>query len=417
MLRPHPPSNLPPVPTRGLLVFAVLGLCGLVITGCQSSETAAPAGAVTQDQGTQLLEPNTFMASWTRDIPVAEYGRPARIFLRDDMVFVYTDQKVVYALSAVGGRTLWVSRDVVRPLERLWPPVLLDALNRFGADVKRVVAFPTNTSYVIFSDTGQKLQDTPLEQGERAITSPSFGYEGLAYVGLAHNYGGLGAQIDPTRLVNPILVPTLLHAVVIGRPVVYDDVFFIADEKGNVYGITRGGSQAWNIPRFSTGSAVTASLTADDYGLYVPSTDSVLYVLDRQTGQMKWRFFAEVALYKPAFPTEDHVFQPLEGRGVVALSKVEGAAISRAPLWTAADAVDVLGHDEQNVYLLTRDGRIAAHRKETGELLFSTERSDFTAFARNPSGSRIVAATRGGQIVAIEPVLTRGRVGTRAMAE
>ena len=411
MLRSHLPSTPPSVLPLRLLACGMLTFCA-VFAGCKS-ETAPTVAR----QESQLLEPNSFMASWTRDISVAEYGTPAHVYLRDDMVFVYTDQKIVYVLSAVGGRTLWVSRDVVGPLERLWPPVVLDALNRFGTDVQRVVAFPTSTSYVVFNERGDKLQETPLEQGERAITSPSYGYEGLAYVGVAHNYGGLAAQIDPTRLVNPILLPALLKGVVIGRPVVYDDVFFIADQSGNVYGITQQGSQAWSIPRFETGNSVTAGLTADEHGLYVASTDSVLYVLDRATGQIKWRFFAEVPLFKPAFPTENYVFVPVEPRGVVALTKSEDAPMNREPLWTAEGAIEVLSHDEQNVYLLHRDGSIVAHRKDNGEELFRTERSDFIAFARNLNGSSIVAATRGGEIVSIEPVLTRGRVGMTVKAD
>jgi outer membrane protein assembly factor BamB len=402
------PTFLP----RLLASCAVLG--SLTLAGCSSSTEAPVAEAQPE---AQLLEPDSFMASWSRDIPVSDYGVPERIFLRDDLVLVYTDQKIVYVLSAVGGRTLWVSRDVVGRLDRLWPPVLLEALNRFGSDVQRVVAFPTNTGYVIFSDTGTKLQETQLEQGERAITSPSFGYEGLAYVGLSDQYGGRAAVVDPTRLVNPIQVPVLLRGVVIGMPVVYDDTFFIADESGYVYAIGPGGSQAWGIERFETGAPVTAHLRADDHGLYVAGTDSILYVLDRETGHMKWRYFAEVPLFRPAFPTETHVFQPVEGRGVVALSKEEGGMISREPRWVAQGAIDVLSHDAQNVYLLYGDGRIAAHSKNTGEELFSTQRTDFTSFARNPNGAQILAATRSGEIVSIEPVLTRGRVGITVKAE
>ncbi len=420
MLRLHLTLPTPAPQTRTssagcfrLLLAGSLVLCMLAASaGCGSRQQPTARRAENQ-----LLEPNSFMAPWMGNIAVSEHGAPKQVFLRDDLVFVYTDQNVIYAMTAAGGRTLWVSRDVVGPRDRLWPPLLLDALNRFGAEVERIVAFPTNNSYVVYDETGRRIHESFLEQGERAITSPSYSHQGLAYTGLADNYGGRAAKIDPTRLINPILVPRLVRSVVVGRPVVYDRDFFIADESGNVYAIRDNGDQAWPIQRFQTGGPVSANLTADEDGLYVASNDSVLYALDRGTGRMIWRYFAEVSLYEPAFPTEDHVFLPVQGRGVVAISKREGATINREPIWMAEGAVDVLSHDAQNVYLLHGGGKIVAHRKSDGEALFSTSRTDFTRFARNPSGARIVATTPSGQVVAIEPVLTRGRVGMTVRAD
>jgi outer membrane protein assembly factor BamB len=404
--------------SRAALAACVLILCTVItleVAGCRRAE--AKGRVLPRREEGRLLEPNSFGAAWTNDIDVAAYGIPSRIYLRDDLVVLYTDQNVVYVLSATGGRTLWVTRDVVRPLERLWPPVLLDALNRFGAGVQRILVFPSNTSFVVFADTGERLQDTPIEHGKRALTSPSYGDAGVVYAGLGDPFGGRAAKIDPTRLVNPILLPRLLRGVVTGRPVVYEDRFFIADETGAVYAMTEEGNQAWNIQHFQTNGPVTADLTADADGLYVPSNDTTLYVLDRGTGRLIWRYFAEVQLSQPAFPVQGYVFLPVPGRGVVALSKSEGRTINREPIWTVESAREVLSHDDQNVYLLHRDGRIAAHSKATGKELFSTQRKDFVTVTRNLSGPRIYAATAAGEIVAIEPILTRGRVGRLVMSD
>jgi len=400
-------------PAKGAALALLLGAAlATGSTGCRSTD------APRQDPGSQLLEPNTFMSAWSQRIDTGDYGAPDQVFLRDDLVLIYTDRNAVVALSATGGTTQWISTDVVGPLDRLWPPVLLEALNRLGTAVERFIAFPSNTSYILLTaDGGDRLQETPLERGNRALTSPTFGYEGLAFAGLADNYGGRAAQIDPTREVNPILTPTLVRGVVIGRPVVFDDIFYVADETGAVTAITQDGRRAWPIERFETGRAVTAHLTADEGGLYVPSNDSVFYVLDRETGRVLWRHFAEVPLFRPAFPTQDFVYLPVEGRGVVALSKTEGATIGREPTWVAEGARDVLSHDDRNVYLLYRDGHIVAHDKRTGEEKFRTERNDFTMFARNRDGARIIAATTSGEIVAIDPVLTRGQVGRMVMLD
>ena len=164
----------------------------LLIQGCRrrTDEISVPPPRKIDNR---LLEPNSFAATWTKDINVATYGAPREIFARDDLVVIYTSQNAVYVLSAAGGSTIWVSRDVVRPLDRLWAPVLLDALNRFGPGVQRIFVFPSNTSFMVYTDTGDRLQETPIEHHQRALTSPSFGYEGLIYAGLADSFGGRAA--------------------------------------------------------------------------------------------------------------------------------------------------------------------------------------------------------------------------------
>ena len=387
-------------------------LCAaMVLAGCRRRSDEASAGPPPRRIENRLLEPNSFAAIWTKDIDVATYGAPRQIFARDDLAIVYTDQNVVYVLSAAGGRTVWVSRDVVRPLDRLWPPVLLDALNRYGPGVQRLLVFPSSTSLMVYSDTGDRLQETPIEHHQRALTSPSFGSEGLIYTGLADSYGGRAAVIDPTKMVSQVILPRLLRGVIVARPVVFNDIFFVADETGGVYAINEAGEQPWGFPRFETRGPVTANLAADADGLYVASNDTVFYVLDPATGRLKWRYFAEVQLFRPAFPIPEMVLLPVEGRGVVALSKSEGATINREPMWIVPEARDVLGHDANHVYLVHDDGHIVAHEKSTGKELFRTQRNDFVAVSRNPSVPRFFAATAKGEVVAIEPILTRGRIG------
>ncbi|MEL7238477.1 MAG: PQQ-binding-like beta-propeller repeat protein, partial [Planctomycetota bacterium] len=198
------------------------------------------------------------------------------------------------------------------------------------------------------------------------------------------------------------------------KPVVFQRSIYAADADGKVYGITENLDQLWDNKFFKTERDITADISVDDFGVYIAGQDGVLYVLDRQRGKLKWRYFAEVALFKRPIATDRLVFQST-GSKVVALSKTEGASISREPLWIAEGATDFLSHDRQRVYLLHETGHIVAHDKGTGEELFRSERNDFVAFARNENGARIYAATSDGLVMAIDPVTTRGNVGEFAM--
>jgi outer membrane protein assembly factor BamB len=109
------------------------------------------------------------------------------------------------------------------------------------------------------------------------------------------------------------------------------------------------------------------------------------------------------------------VYQYVPGTGLVALPKAEGE-FNRKPRWVAEDATQFLAQDDRNAYVRTKDNRIAARDKRTGEVRFTSQRRDFTVFGTNPKEDGIVyAGTKGGRVVAIRPVLKPGSVGEVVM--
>ena len=61
--------------------------------------------------------------------------------------------------------------------------------------------------------------------------------------------------------------------------------------------------------------------------------------------------------------------------------------------------------------------RIAAHDKRTGEVRFTSQRSDFTVFGTNlvKEDGIVYAATKRGRVIAVRPVLKPGTVGEVVM--
>ena len=389
-----------------LALLALLGLAG----GCKTP----PPPKV--EAKAQPLPNGSFKVAWTGEVDAAKYGAPDRIFLRDDLVLVYTAQNVVYALSTSGSLRFY-SDDVVGRNDRLWPPAVLDAKGRLGANIARVLVFPSNTTYVLLNEQGQRVQSVDVSQGSyaQAITSPTSSADGLCYVGLADQFGGRVVTVDPTKEVAPVINPAQVRGPVISRPLAYGNTIFAADDTGTVTAITPDRKLAW-AQTFTANGPIRADLTADNFGLYVPGTDGSLYVLDRNTGRLKWQYFAQVPLYRPAVVGEKNVYLPVADAGVVALSKTQGDTVSRKPLWTVADAQDILSQDAQNLYLLGKDGHLIAVDKETGEEKFRSQYNNLTLFAQNDKGARIFAADASGRVVAIDPVLGRGEIGRLARA-
>ena len=397
------------VPLAGL----ALGL--LLMGSAPGCRQEAPPPA--QQPDGQLLPAGSFRVAWETGVDTDQNGALDRLFLRDDLLFAYTEQNVVYAFNAPSGTTRFFTNEVAGPRDRLWPPVVVEAGGRLGQNIDRLLVFPGNTKYVVTTaDQGRRVSSVLVSQGgpTQAITSPSYAAGRLAYVGLADQYGGRVVTVDPTRAVAPVLNPVQVRDAIISRPIYFNGLLYAADTTGAVTAITDNKVGAWARP-FQSNGAVRANLVADDFALYVPSTDGVLYVLDRNTGRIKFQYFAQVALDRPPVVGRDNIFLPVPGRGVVCLSKTEGQTISRVPKWTVREAQDVLSQDDQNVYLLGGEGRILAVDKASGEVKFRSEGASLTRFAQNDTGSRIYAADESGRVVAIDPVLTRGQVGQLAL--
>lgn len=396
--------------TGGLLALAAsaAGLSGLV-AGC-----AAPPEPVEIERGP--LDPNSFEVSWKVNVDTEAYGDVDQLFLRDESLIVYTDDKVVERIAADSGRPVFITNKVSRPQDLLYPPLLVDAVGKLG-QVEQYLAFPKISSYVLFTLEGNPIvidgESSNEAQLRRNLTSPSYAADGVVYAGTSDEHGGRLLKIDPTRPAGNTLERVLFRGTIESRPVVHQNLVFAADREGFVYGVNEDLTQAWEIKTFATevNRGVRADLSVDDYALYVAGTDGTLYAIDRLSGQIRWRYLAGTPLYRRPIPTDEYVFQPVPDRGVVALAKTEGSINSRDPLWVAEEAKDVLSQDDRRIYLLMNDNSIGAYDKATGELLFRSQRSDFTAFARNMGGARIFAATENGQIFAIDPVLSRGQVG------
>jgi outer membrane protein assembly factor BamB len=380
--------------------------CGGTAQPTSTSETARPVAAV---------EPGSFRVDWQLRVDTDRYGQVANLFNRGDSLFVYTDEKAVQHISA-GGRTVFVTDDVARPIDTLYPPLVMDAVGRLG-QVDQFVAFPTGTGFTLMTLDGDAISEAVLPS---TLTSPASSAAGVAYVGLGDDNGGRLVQVDPTKPYSHVLQRLLTPgAGIMAKPVWFQNLVYVGDLQGRVWGLNENLTQAWPADGFfvtERGREIRADLAVDSYAVYVAGTDGSLYALDRIRGNRRWQFVAGTPLFRRPIPTDRFVYQPIPDVGVAALPKLAGSENNRQPAWIAENAVDFLSHDDRRVYLLHEDGAIVAHDKETGEELFRSNRRDLKRFARNTEGPRIYAATRDGLVLALDPVTGFGEVGEVASA-
>jgi outer membrane protein assembly factor BamB len=192
------------------------------------------------------------------------------------------------------------------------------------------------------------------------------------------------------------------------------DAVYAAGRDGSVYAVNANTRERiWPTPDgvFKTNGAVDADLVADTTGLYVASTDSVLYVLNPNNGKLRWRYFAGAPLNDAPVVTSDRVYLKVQGKGLLAFSKTEGKDV-REPLWTRPDVKGIVAQDATYAYGVGEDTRLIAIDKNTGETRYQSQRHDFVRFGYNPKDDGMIfAVTKSGTVLAIKGVSKPGIVG------
>jgi outer membrane protein assembly factor BamB len=306
-----------------------------------------------------------------------------------DQLLAYTDSNKVYFLSR--GLEVKTIRQVLREDLTLRPPVV----------VGDQIIFPGQNTIDLYDKQGQFISRRALEHP--LTSNATLDPRGYLVAGTASLSGGRVAIIDPERAQLTIKEDVLLGSVV-SAPVAYQAVVYAATSQGVVAAIAEGNRAVWPFEdgRFRTDRGVTADLAVDDYALYVASTDTKLYALDRVTGKIRWRYMAEAPLTEKPYLTRDHVFQVVADRGLVAVPKLDGPDY-RQPLWKVPGITKVLGATSKYVFAVAADKSVVAIDRSKGVVRFSIP-GQYSLFAVNPADDDMIyLATPAGQIDAYQP--------------
>ncbi len=343
------------------------------------------------------IPPNSFVEQWRAPLNLKN-DSISELHLRDNNVYAYTRNDVAYSISRGGGGVQYAAQ-IKASGGVLRPPV----------EIKERIVFPTATTMEIYKSNGRFERRFPLEYSTR---SPAAGLENMVFVGLDYPGGGRLAAIDVARPYANTRWELLTRGGVSSMPAIFQNTVYIGGEDGRVYAVTPDRRAVWPLEGgvFVTNGRIVGNVQVDETAVYVASTDSKLYALDRGTGKIFWQYFGGSPITDSPQVTASTVYINVPGRGLVALDKGKGA-FNRAPRWVSKDARKFLSEDAKHTYLSTRDGKIQAVDRATGKILFQSKGRGFDLFVSNPKEDTIFAARKDGTVYAIKAVLGPGVVG------
>lgn len=390
-------------------------LCGLLLgLGCY---TPPPPGF---NENPQLLDNPSFARQWGTNLAHGDDDPVTAIYLSDQYVFAYRQSGTSSVIDRASGRLLHIDHPK-DGYQHLHPPVVL----------KDRIVYPTTTYLEVFDADGRYIahpvkatdeMDKPFSQSmEFPIRTDAVGLGKQVFFGADYTGGGRAIGVDMTRPYVPE-VWTLMTpgSSITAAPAVLKDVVYIAADNGKVAAVaTDTREPIWPLDQgvFGTYGRVDANLAADQTGVYIASTDTKLYCLQRAGGRIKWQYFAGAPLHTGPTLTKDLVFLVVPRTGLVAIDKNSVAQGTREAKWTAANATQFVSEDDNYVYVRTNQNQIAALDKATGQQRFLSHRPDLVAFGENPKGDGICyVSTELGRIIAVRPVLHPGEMGELVLA-
>lgn len=378
---------------RIVLALSALGVA-LVAVGCRTNEARTGATA------SKSVPAQSFARQWAVQLDLQPHDALDQLYVRDKTIFLYSRGHWAYAVDRRGGQFMY-SNPIAESTVKLFPPVVLE---------DRVI-FPLSAVLEMYNLRGREIGKVPLDY---TLRSPAVGSErNRIYVGTNAGQGGRIAAIDVTRQYANTRWELLTFGPVSAAPALYNGVLYVGSESGRLYAVSENREAQWSLENgvFLTYGAIRADVKADEFGVYVASTDSKLYCVDRNNAKVKWQYFGGTALRDSPIVTKTDVYQVVPGKGVVAINKTEGE-YNREPRWVAEGAVQFLSEDDKYAYVRRADNVIVAIDRSTGNSAFQSKRADFDLFGTNTAGDGIVyAATSTGQVMAIRPVLKPGAVG------
>lgn len=380
------PRNFPTARRTLASLFAATLLAGM-FTGCAAQYTPdTPVIPLADLQAVRL------QTKWVHQVPLATFEKPRKLWLVGPDVEVLTSHNYLHGYSAASGTTSY-TLDLGEQVHKPYTPIILGPSILGVTDANGINLYNTSSNqFVQHAAFDFSAGTRPVSDGKYLLMGSSYQdfvctfaeFEGLRLNTYEHSPFTIGKR--KWVITSPgdsfIAAPVLLNPTNL----------FIASQKGHLWSVdVETGTQLW-MNRQVNGQVV-ADVAADQGRIFIPCLNHHLYAFESLSGTHLWDTFLEGKLDQTPLLTDTLVLQPSTGKGLYALAIEDGLIKWFNPTAKEVVAViknKVLALDEkknlillnlqtgniekslvvpnafkylyhnQTLYILTKDGRLAA---------------------------------------------------------
>jgi len=357
---------------RVVCVASVVFLFGAV---CGSVGAGVSKELVSQE----LLEHANLKILWTNSLPMREKENLEKLYILGDRLYALSDHNYMVSMDRENGNVMFSS---------LIAPV--------GLPIVGLALYKDE----LFSIVGNKLVEMNPDFGtKRGAKRLKFGISCPAARNSSYFYvAGTDKRMHVFRAEDMVQVfdvasesDSMITSIVAG-----EDSIVFSTEAGEVISIEP--DKPKHLWTFNAAGAVVGPVVADGQWLFFASEDTYVYVINRSTGRLRWKYQTAGVLDEAPRVTEKVVYQYVYGKGVTAINKDSGKRI-----WELPGGADLLAEANRNAYVITDRCTLVVMDDVKAKQLYSVNFAGVSRYTSNVKDSKIYIADKGGRIACLEP--------------
>jgi len=166
-------------------------------------------------------------------------------------------------------------------------------------------------------------------------------------------------------------------------------------------------SIAPDLPRrlwqFDASKAIAGPIVKDGMSLFFASKDTNVYRVDivglPERKRLAWKYQTAAVLEKAPIVTQGIVYQPVYGKGLIAIDRATGVL-----MWSVPGGIDLLTEAGNKAYVFTNTGKLVVMDNIKAKKLYSANFAGVTKHASNITDDIIYIADNRGRITCLQPV-------------
>jgi outer membrane protein assembly factor BamB len=358
-------------------------LMGLLVA-CVIQSSIAMGGSSDRLISEELLKHANLKVLWENELPIKDTEKVRQVLILGSRVYVVSDKDYIISVNRDNGKIVFA--------ETFKPAGLL--AGGFKLYENELVYVSGSRLVQIDAELGTEIATTDLGFG---VTCPAARNSTFFYIPGADYRLHVLREYDKVQIFevsadNNSMITSILA----------DEAFVIfSTAAGNIICMNpHNSTRLWQFDAFD---AIAGSVVRDWASLFFASKDTNVYRVDMvglpERRRLIWKYQAAAVLDQAPRVTQEVVYQPVPGKGVIAIDKEAGSL-----LWSVPGGLDLLAEHRGRAYVITKAETLTVMDNINAKKLYSVNFAGVSKFAANPADEKMYVTDERGRMVCLQPL-------------